>query len=142
MDDLIRPQLNKSQINKGDFNKTLYRAISLFVKTFYDSGKSCFHKNVIEPGKNKTGVSCIEWECKNWEDVVLEESSEEYENISKYLLSKEHLPSESLFEDPMSKEHLSSKSLLEGYSIKPKESSIKHTSKPSKKVTSKKTPKK
>lgn len=35
LDSLIKPQLNKSQLNTDDFNKTLYRTLSLVLKQFY-----------------------------------------------------------------------------------------------------------
>ena len=44
LDSLIKPQLNKSQLNFDDFNRTLYRTISLFLKDFYKP----FYKDIIE----------------------------------------------------------------------------------------------
>ena len=58
LDALIKPQLNKSQLNLEDINRTLYRTLSLFLKQFYRS----FYKNIIESKK-----SVKEWDYKNKE---------------------------------------------------------------------------
>ena len=44
LDNLIKPQLNKSQLNPQNVEKTLFRGISLFIKGFYDQ----FYKKIIE----------------------------------------------------------------------------------------------
>ena len=58
LDALIKPQLNKSQLNLEDINRTLYRTLSLFLKQFYRS----FYKNIIEPKR-----SVKEWDYKKKE---------------------------------------------------------------------------
>ncbi len=61
LDALIKPQLNKSKVNKDNFNKTLYRGISLFVKDFYDRSSNSFYKKVICPKKGIPKISCEMW---------------------------------------------------------------------------------
>ena len=87
LDDLIRPQLNKSQLNMEDFNKTLYRAISLFTKEFYWD----FYNKVICP-KDKIFVPCNEWDFKMWK---LNDQKEEKE----YSFLKTKIKPKSLVEE-------------------------------------------
>jgi hypothetical protein len=73
LDDLIRPQLNKSQINTEDINKTLYRAMSLFVKEFYNKSEFSFYDFVIQ-NKNK---------CSSWNLYKNQENKKDFNKTNK-----------------------------------------------------------
>ena len=73
LDDLIRPQLNKSQINTEDINKTLYRAMSLFVKEFYNKSEFSFYDFVIQ-NKNK---------CSSWNLYENQENKKDFNKTNK-----------------------------------------------------------
>ena len=69
LDSLIKPQLNKSQLNTEDFNKTLYRTLSLVLRQFY------------RPFYNQTIIDKID--CKNWIYIKKNSKKESKKTLTK-----------------------------------------------------------